>query len=697
MNDSKPEASAGGLFLTLAAAALLLGLQLRGQEPAPDPGSDPWPDTSAEVALELIGAWRHFGDTQTPEWSESDPAPEAPWCALEFDAPANPSERALELRSAHVDDGWTVKLNGVLLGSLPRQQDARRVLLAVPAGTLRDGPDLFEARPPKVGDDVTLGQVRLLERGYRELLGVRPLRVQVLDRASGAGVPARLVVLGLDGRAAILHYPGQAGRPTRDGVQYTDAQGGALLELAPGVWNVHAMRGTEWSHATAVVRMPEAASEAALPLHLAHEVDTRGWLSCDTHLHTYTFSGHGDATLAERVVTLAGEGLDVAIATDHNHQTSYAEAQAAAGLSGAYLSIVGNEVTTDLGHFNSFPLPADGPRPATQWKDWLALDTDIRRCGAQVVILNHPRWPKPDQGPFAVEQLDALSGDFGSGLRLPVDGIEIFNSSEPPERWKMVLSDWFALRNAGARVYGVASSDSHTVANPAAQGRTYLACAIEDPLAAGEAAVVSAVRRGALSMSQGLFLEILADGVGPGEQLTARDGRVHVSLRVAGASWAQATRADLLLNGRRVRSEPLAQTPGAFDHRLEFELELPPHDCWLVALAQGPAPAGGWWTTLQSHLVALSNPILIDGDSDGLWHSPRELAAALLDAHRGDPAALGRALAAHDAAVAVQLAVLWRQQPAVAAGFAPSQNLCAHAGPHETMMHRLLIEDADLK
>ena len=697
MTVSSPELQRISPPLALAALALGLGLGAHGQEPSPETSTDPWPDTSAEPALELLSEWHHYGDTTTPEWSEAPPEPEAGWFTLEFDAPANVEERALELRSAHVDEAWIVKLNGVALGTLPRQQEVRRLLLAVPPGTLRDGPDLLEARPPKVGDDITLGGLRLLERGYREALGVRPLAVQVIDRATGAGVPARLVVLDAGGRAALLHYPGQSGHPTRSGVQYTDAEGRALPELGAGVWTVHAMRGTEWSHASAVVRMPEDSGTAAVQLVIEREVDTRGWLSCDTHLHTYTFSGHGDATLEERVMTLAGEGVDVAVATDHNHQTDYAPTQRALGLSAEYLSIIGNEVTTDLGHFNAFPYAREASKPNAKLKDWGELDADIRGHGAQIVILNHPRWPKPEEGPFGIEKLDLMSGDFGSGLRLPVDAIEIFNSSEPPERWKMVLADWFALRNSGSRVYGVASSDSHTVANPAAQGRTYLACAEDDPILAGEAAIVSAFQRGALSMSQGLFLEITADGAGPGEQITARGRKVAVKLRVAGASWANATRADLFLDGRRVRSEPLFKESGSFDHKLEFMLELPGHDCWLVALAQGPAPTGGWWTTLQSHLAALSNPILIDGDGDGAWRSPREIAAAMIDAHALDAAALGAALSEHDAAVAIQLATLWKQRPAASASFADAQALCAHSGPHETMMYRLLIEDSDAR
>ena len=56
-----------------------------------------------------------------------------------------------------------------------------------------------------------------------------------------------------------------------------------------------------------------------VPLAIRREVATPGLVACDTHVHTLTNSGHGDATIAERVVTLAGEGIELPIATDHNY------------------------------------------------------------------------------------------------------------------------------------------------------------------------------------------------------------------------------------------------------------------------------------------------------------------------------------------------------------------------------------------
>ena len=65
------------------------------------------------------------------------------------------------------------------------------------------------------------------------------------------------------------------------------------------------------------------------------------------HTCTLQFSGHGDASAMERVVTLAGEEVDLAIATDHNHQTDYSPFQEQAGLTEWFTPVIGNGCVID--------------------------------------------------------------------------------------------------------------------------------------------------------------------------------------------------------------------------------------------------------------------------------------------------------------------------------------------------------------
>src|SRR2546430_2707998 len=89
--------------------------------------------------------------------------------------------------------------------------------------------------------------------------------------------------------------------------------------------------------------------------------------------------------------TSAGEGIDLPIATDHNVQVDYHAAAVKQGVRKHFTPVVGNEVTTAVGHFNIFPVPAGGPVPDFKLKDWNSLFASIENTRARAVILNHPR------------------------------------------------------------------------------------------------------------------------------------------------------------------------------------------------------------------------------------------------------------------------------------------------------------------
>ena len=98
---------------------------------------------------------------------------------------------------------------------------------------------------------------------------------------------------------------------------------------------LHAGRGFEWGVAKHKLSL-QADERRELTLSLKREVDTRGWIAADSHIHTLTHSGHGDARIEERMITIAGEGIELAVATDHNHHTDYAPTAASVGDEGAF-------------------------------------------------------------------------------------------------------------------------------------------------------------------------------------------------------------------------------------------------------------------------------------------------------------------------------------------------------------------------
>src|SRR5262249_29250022 len=146
-------------------------------------------------------------------------------------------------------------------------------------------------------------------------------------------------------------------------------------------------------------------------LTIRREVSVPGYASCDTHVHSLTHSGHGDATETERVIAIAGEGLELPIATEHNKQVDYHAAAVKAGVRSYFTPIVGDEVTKPVGHVNIFPVKPAGPVPDDKVKDWAGLFKEIDRTQAPVRILNHPRDVHLGFRPFGPEHHIAVTGE----------------------------------------------------------------------------------------------------------------------------------------------------------------------------------------------------------------------------------------------------------------------------------------------
>src|SRR5690606_34345266 len=98
----------------------------------------------------------------------------------------------------------------------------------------------------------------------------------------------------------------------------------------------------------------DAGDQIEKALRIRREVPTEGWVSSDIYIHTLTHSGHGDATLEDRAITIAGEGIELPVLTDHNINVDLTPTVKTLGLDRYFTPVTGNEVTTRVGHFNVF-------------------------------------------------------------------------------------------------------------------------------------------------------------------------------------------------------------------------------------------------------------------------------------------------------------------------------------------------------
>jgi len=411
-----------------------------------------------------------------------------------------------------------------------------------------------------------------------------------------------------------------------------------------------------------------------LTLALRHEVDTTGWIAADTHIHTLTYSGHGDSSVEERVVTIAGEGIELPIATDHNHHTDYRPAQHALHLNRLFTPVIGNEVTTDNGHMNAFPFQADTPIPDHAQTDWARLVEGIRARGAQVVILNHPRWPDQGRDPLTRFTFDDRTGGNLDGQRFTFDCLELVNSDASTQPTEAVLPVWYALLNRGLRFPGVGASDSHHVGVIVGQGRTYVPSASDDPAKIDLAAAIRAFKEGRVSVSHGIFATIEVDGhARMGDVVRVQGGKVTAAVTIRHPSWIHPARLDLILDGAVAASADLsADLVG--DTRTVKVRALPvpvaTHDQWLVAVVWGDPVTAPCWATELEHTCAITNPVWLDGDGDGRCESPRAVAQHGIDRAGGletaarNVSALAAAIGGVDDATAFQMLDLLRAAPA---------------------------------
>jgi hypothetical protein len=441
----------------------------------------------------------------------------------------------------------------------------------------------------------------------------------------------------------------------REGLLYV--HGAARLELPAGRYRIAATRGMEWSRDE---RPLDLSADATVALALRREVDTPGFIAADTHLHTYTLSGHGDATVEERVLSLAGEGVELAVATDHNHHTDYRPYQEKLALNEFFTPVTGNEVTTSLGHFNAFPMPPAGEVPDHKQADWVKLVDDIRMKGAKVVILNHPRWPNLKQSPLEVLGLNRATGDRGSGMAFPFDAMELVNSTVDTPDPLYLFTDWFGLLNAGEKISAVGSSDSHTVGDPVGQGRTYLPSSTDVPSELNVDELCDHLLKGRAAISLGIFASVqVEERYTSGDLVPIDEGQVNVRLRVASAGWIRPRRALVFLNGMQVAEQDVPAEDGRpTNATLSFRLPVRGVDGHLVCVVLGDPVKHAGWKTLNDYTLAATNPVFLDVNRDGSYTSPRDSARRILASVGGDVDALINTLEVVPPPIGVQMLAL---------------------------------------
>jgi hypothetical protein len=637
------------------------------------------PSSAAPPTTDVLHApMEHLRSGQQREWSDFPQSSRGGTITVPFTATANASEYTLALRQKDVaDKRWAVALNGKRLGSLVEDERGLVAFFPVLAGSLQTGKNELRISATTTAprsDDILVGDVRLIHKPVAQVLSETRFSVEIVDRTSRRRIPARVSIADQQGFLVPIGAASTNTLAVRTGAIYT-SNGVADFSLPEGTYTIYASRGFEYGIDSFHVSS-KAGEQVRRMLQIDREVPVPGYIGCDTHIHTLELSGHGDASVAERLINIAGEGVELAVATEHNKHADYSALQHTMGLDAYFTTVPGNEVTTGLGHYCVFPVRPADPPPNWRNKDWPSLLASIRAlAGVKAIILNHPRDLHEGFRPFASSRyLPSVAEDL-DGREFGANAMELVNAAAMYSDPMRLYRDWFGLLNRGLQVAGVGSTDTHWVDYvPVGQSRTYIEAADLLPGAIDPNAAADSLTKGRTLVSYGLVTTMTVNGAAPGHQISLQpsDRTVNLSISVYGPSWTAVDSVVLFANGTPLRQARVTRSNKAgLKWRQTWQIPKPEHDVYLVAVATGPGVVAPYWAQRKPYqpvsqswvprVIGSTGAVRIDADGDGHWTSSYGYALAFTRQAGTNVGKLFELIRGYDQAVAAHAANLLRK------------------------------------
>jgi hypothetical protein len=464
------------------------------------------------------------------------------------------------------------------------------------------------------------------------------LKVKI-QHSDGQYVPGKVTFIGLDPTKSPYFTPENPINSGRGWETFKNScfpeEGGMEIRIPVGIYLVYASRGPEYTMETKIVEI--FADEAKeLVFRIDKVIDAENLISVDPHMHTIYSDGRMD--IAERIRSVVAEGVDVAIATDHNYINDYKPTLRELGLNRYLATIVGNEVTRGgVIHFNTYPLQQKKAEPNNgainpQRETATPLFQDSRKNDPRALIqVNHPRSGTLGYfNNFALDPESASTAD--QELDLDFDVLEIMNGPFFYSSNEQAITDWFNLMNRGYFFPIVASSDSHTIdGGHPGYSRTYVYYDGKKGDELDVSSLIQAMKKGRSFATNGPLVDFKIDGTHvPGDFFTAQDGNADIQITVQSAPWISVSEVRLIVNGKRkiiFPVEPSADAVIKFSGKISVPLEK---DCYIAAEVFGkrslfPVHQARAWSGLRRNATipyAVTNPIFIDVDGNGRFDPP---------------------------------------------------------------------------
>jgi hypothetical protein len=602
-----------------------------------------------------------------PEWEEFRNRKFTKELTTHFNGHKNEREFALQLRQYEVKQDWQVLLNGKELGMLVRDISNMIIYFSVPPLTLTEGENVLQVIPlSNEGEDILVGEIILYEKPVSFLLTETILDVRVTGEDNRKALPCRLTIVNEKGILQTFGAKPGPGLAIRPGNIYA-MEGRFSIGLPAGHYKIYAGRGFEYSIDSfwLTVKRGERIQKS---LTLSKEVNTDGWIRSDTHIHSYTYSGHGDASIIERTVTIAGEGIELPVMTDHNIHVDLERLADSMKTNRFYTPVNGIEFTTNLGHFNVFPFRISDTVPNPELRDWNDLRTALDPGNNRVIILNHARDIHNNFRPFDPKNHLAGAGKDLNGWNFPANAMEVMNSGSLQTDDSRLFHDWMGMMNRGIFLTPVGSSDSHDVSRYlVGQARTYIRSNTDQPDQINRDEIITNFREGKVAVSMGLLTEMTVNEKYGAGELSPSSEQIKVTVSVKGPGWIVADRVTLYANGKKIREATIKdKTKAGVKWKHDWLLPKFKQDVFLVAMAEGPYHYLPFWplvrpfqprsTVWNPKVMGVSGAIRIAGDGDGRFSCAYKYAVTQWQRAQKDISRFIQSLGHFDEAVAVQAA-----------------------------------------
>jgi hypothetical protein len=534
--------------------------------------------------------------------------------------------------------------------SQTRTNASGEFLFRVPPGEFAArGSDPTRVQPPRMVSQF-LDPGGVIEK---EMLMSPPYRFafEVRDADTGELIPCKISIS--PSRYQLYPYMGPPWEAPYSRNAYYSVSGSGVIEAPKGAYQVAISRGPEYTvhNETLTFDRQHIAEPLRIEATLKRIVDTTGWVAVDIGPRT---KNSWDCLVSEedRVISAVAEGVELIIPTDYNVVTDLRDDINLLGLGDYIQAGLGFEIRDpkrqNAADFSVFPIDF---APAAQLQpkiDALVAETDPKQAFAAVrrdfpgALLQVNRPLDPDRGYFIRHGYQAKRGglfyvEFDDSYSDNYDLIEVMRG-RPTASQKLedLLEPWHQLILSGdvTKRFGGGSASGGIHGDEVGYPRLYVKSSTDDPAKIDLREIAENIRKGAVILTSGPFLDFTVMDQGPGNWTKpGDDGFLYYDMKASAPAWLKVqavsaekeghffTRAYVMTPG-----DPIQYPPPNEGDRVRRIKTL--RDWCAIMTAEGtetmePVLARVSPDPLDAPVpLAVTGPIFFDEDADGKYTPP---------------------------------------------------------------------------